>query len=136
MGAFYQLVNSQGTVCQFNGQILADTTDDLNQFLEQHELNLIDDYIYDDFTDVLALQEELHVNLANEAQSDWFEITEGLNWIDSFVQALRSNPDSVVNQNRVLESLQDLKTQLIELQTQQLGWRLEIKFTDDEPIGG
>lgn len=107
---------------------LAEYTDQLNELLEETELKLIDDYVVDDFSGLSALAEELQVDFADAQASDqqWFDASEGLQWIESLQQQLVNKKKEFSDLDTLLADIDNLKQGLQQAVSQSTKWRFQV----------
>jgi len=107
---------------------LAEHTDQLNELLEEAELKLIDDFVVDDFSGLSALAEELQVNFADAQASEeqWFDASEGLQWIESLQQHMAKVETEFSNLETLLADIDNLKQGLQQAIKQATRWRFQV----------
>lgn len=130
MSASYLLKFSQdgyAAANSFDGRLLAESTEAINAVLDSIDQPLIDDFVYQDFSDFGDLAGELDVDLSelSSADTDWYEADDGINWLNALIASLDGNAE-LPNRDSLLSALNDFLQSLEKAKADGVKWRLEI----------
>lgn len=63
-----------------------------------------------------------------EFDVEWFDGSEGVNWVSTVLEQILDNPGSVKDANEVIADLKEYQRVFTEVDTRQLKWHLELDF--------
>jgi hypothetical protein len=112
-----------------NGKAVAHALEELDALCDQAGLPKLENFMgqsMDEFAELL--DDDIELPAGEEFQATWFEPEDGIVFIDTLVQAIRSDPGAVSDREEVLEDLSEYKNVLTQTAAIAAKWHLAIDF--------
>lgn len=132
MGAAYYIVLDReiaGLDPFVNGKAVARESERLALVTQQLGLRDVNEFVSADPDELLAIAEELGVELPHAPPPEaWFAPEEGLNWTSQLESHLNNNPHDVGDACAVLEDLAEYRNVLIAAETHSAQWHFAFDY--------